>query len=58
LTANWLRAARDPRPQTLVRTGSDRCKQVNGALGHAAGNFVLQAVTAILRDETRPGRGR
>lgn len=47
------RARRSGRPLTLALVDLDGFKEVNDALGHAAGDRVLVEVAALLKDSTR-----
>jgi diguanylate cyclase (GGDEF)-like protein len=53
LAAAAARAARHHEPCSVLVIDFDRMKRVNDALGHAAGDDLLERVGAILRDRIR-----
>ena len=55
LLKEWHRCQRNQQPLSLIVADVDFFKKYNDALGHAAGDRVLQEVAATLRQAARPG---
>jgi len=51
----WFEAARSSATMALVVLDIDHFKKINDAFGHPAGDRVLAAVGAVLRDQSRSG---
>src|SRR6185295_14846007 len=53
LQREWIRSKRKDIPLAVIMIDLDYFKRVNDAFGHQAGDFVLTAVSALLRIHIR-----